>query len=87
MRKDARIRGHISKPKGVRGQTSLENTHTDVNVEEIKHKFITCQQNVGLNQTIRVCNNSFENVAKSIQFKTKLRQKIQPCDKKCKFHS
>ena len=54
MRKDARISCYFSKP------TSLELSRTDVNVEEMKHMFMPCQHKVGLNQTIRVCNNYSE---------------------------
>jgi hypothetical protein len=57
---DARISDYFSKTKGARERTSLEHTRTDVNVEEIKHTFISCQQKVGLNHTTKVRNNYSE---------------------------
>ena len=43
-----------------REQTSLEHTLTDVNMEEMKHMFMPCQQIVRLNHTIWVCNDCSE---------------------------
>jgi len=71
VRKDSRIRGYFSTPKGARERKSLEHTRTDVNVEEIKHMFMLCEQKVGLNQTKRLRNVSSENVTKSGHLKKK----------------
>jgi hypothetical protein len=54
--------------------TIKENTETiletirdvglEINAEKTKYKIISCHQNSGRNQNIRIANESFENVAK-----------------------
>ena len=83
---DTRISGYFSKTKEARERTSLEHTRTDVNVEEIKHMFTPCQQKVGLNHNISVCNN-YSETPDILQKNKKKKNKIQPCGKKSKFHS